>query len=214
MICCNLWCQGIRNSKMQRYTYTLLLVKTILFGRSPIEVKLTWLRMQILGVCMYVCLLLTGRSDLLLKLVTFDSTWWYFITADLPMNLQARLYLCSSCVSWVMLIRMLLIMFVCDKLVHYLTMQNCTPKHFLYNHIASSHNVSQKIEREKKQTCADAHASRRYWPVAITYSSKTCWHHKEQFPMLPRIVQSHTIIRQISLPTCWVFGIYLHHMVY
>ncbi len=44
-----------------------------------------------------------SKSDLLLILVTFDSTWWHVITADLPMNLQARLYLCSSCGSWVML---------------------------------------------------------------------------------------------------------------
>ncbi len=44
-----------------------------------------------------------SKSDLLITLVTFDSTWWHFITADLPMNLQARLCLCSSCGSWVML---------------------------------------------------------------------------------------------------------------
>ena len=36
-------------------------------------------------------------------LVTFDSNWWHFITADMPMNLQAQLHLCSSCGSWVML---------------------------------------------------------------------------------------------------------------
>ncbi len=44
-----------------------------------------------------------SKSNLLLILVTFDSNWWHFITADLPMNLQARLYLCSSRSSWVML---------------------------------------------------------------------------------------------------------------
>ncbi len=49
-------------------------------------------------------LLLTGwKAISLLILVTFDSNWWHFITADLPMNLQARLYLWSSCGSWVML---------------------------------------------------------------------------------------------------------------
>ncbi len=44
-----------------------------------------------------------SKTDLLLIFVPFDSTWWHFITADLPMNLQVRLYLCSSCSSWVML---------------------------------------------------------------------------------------------------------------
>ncbi len=47
------------------------------------------------------CLLLTGRK--VITLVIFDSDWWHFITAHLPMNLQARLYLCSSFSFWVML---------------------------------------------------------------------------------------------------------------
>ena len=44
-----------------------------------------------------------SEMNFLLILTTFDSKWWYFITADLPMNLQARLCLFSSCGSWVML---------------------------------------------------------------------------------------------------------------
>ena len=47
--------------------------------------------------------LLTATTDFLLILVIFDSNWWHFITADLAMNLQAWLHLCSSCGSWVML---------------------------------------------------------------------------------------------------------------
>ncbi len=31
-----------------------------------------------------------SKSDFLLKLVTFDSSLWYFITTDLPINLQVR----------------------------------------------------------------------------------------------------------------------------
>ncbi len=74
-------------------------------SRSPTEKKSShryWLGYRIKDADTR-CLLLTGRKALLLILVTFDSTWWHFITVDLPMNLQTRLYLCNSCGSWVML---------------------------------------------------------------------------------------------------------------
>ncbi len=44
-----------------------------------------------------------SKRDFSLICITFDSNWWYFITADLLMNPQAHLHLCSFCGFRVML---------------------------------------------------------------------------------------------------------------
>ena len=72
----------------------------IAYNLRPCTIQSSWVLCNALrcgggGNC---CQLVEKRFPIItLILITFDSNWWYFTTADLPMNSQAQLNLCTFC---------------------------------------------------------------------------------------------------------------------